>query len=157
MASAIGAMIELALTKHWNGTAQLIPWVVAYASVAVAWAIALPTRRIYVYAARFACLVIVVACLYGTVLHFHGNWQFAREVNRGGSTFTVAGKALLGGIPLLAPMILSIPAVLLGVCTIDHPALGSDEAQPIGDLASRSTREPGAGDAPDRVDADPTT
>ncbi len=128
-ASAIGALIELALTRHWNGTAQLIPWVIAYASLLVAWAIALPTSRTRIYGARVVCALILVACLYGTYLHFHGNWQFASELNPDGSAVQVAKKAFLGGIPLLAPMILSIPALLLGICTIDHPVLVSEPSE----------------------------
>lgn len=88
----------------------------------------MPTSRVRIYLAQVVCLVILLACLYGTYVHFHGNWQFASELNPGGSTVELAKKALLGDIPLLAPMILSIPAVLLGIGTLDHPVLASDTA-----------------------------
>lgn len=142
--AAAGTMIELALIGHWHGPFQLIPWAVAYSTIAAAWATAPPTNRTRLHVARILATTNIAACVYGSYLHLDANYQIAAEVNPAASTANLLGRAAQGRIPLLAPLFFTLPCLLIILATWRHP-----EVQPTEPTAAQPTkRDPGAAMTP---------
>ena len=126
---SLGTMTELALIGHWHGRSQLIAWVIAYADLAAAWAVAEPTKRQHLLLARVLAGSAAVGGVVGVCHHLAANWAFASELHPDASVRSRAWDAASGGIPLLAPMAVTVPAVLVAFATFGHPALATSQRQ----------------------------
>lgn len=119
----IGTLIELFLNEHDESFTQKIPaYLSLLGSVTVAWAYIRPNKW-SIYMLRLVMLVIGAGGMYGVYQHFNSNLAFELEIRPNATPKEVWLDALLGGIPLLAPGIVSLAALLSFVATYYHPAI----------------------------------
>ncbi len=124
-ATSVGTMAEMALIGHWHNWAQLTPWLVAH-NLTAAWAASQPTNTRQLRLAQILCAVTAVMSAVGAAVHLQTNWAFEAELHPGYSPATLLFQAAQGGLPLLAPLTLALPAVLIGLATWHHPAGATD-------------------------------
>jgi hypothetical protein len=125
MASAVFVAAELASVRHWNETAQVVPFVVV-AIVLVSGAIlALARGRFSVWQARLAALVAASAALFGLYEHVVANLdtgvlnsRYDWETLSGWEHAWLAASGAVGGSPALAPLALGLAGALLGLATL---------------------------------------
>jgi hypothetical protein len=149
-AGVVGTAVELALSRHWTSTVQLIPWA-ALAGIVVGLVLLLagPKRRA-LRAVRALAVVVVLVSAFGVFEHALANYDAApldfRYTNRWATMSTTskwwaAASQSVGPSPTLAPGVLAQSALCLLFGTIGHPALTDEEvdADPTGteELASR--------------------
>jgi hypothetical protein len=122
-----GTGVELLFLNHTKGFSQLIPLVLLVMSLLVlAWH-ALERKSSSLRAFQITMLLLVVAGIVGTGLHYKANQEFELEGNPSAKGMPLLSKALTGAAPALAPGAM-IQLGLLGlVYTFRHPAL---EQQP---------------------------
>lgn len=113
----VASCVELALVEHWHGWTQWLPFVMAGAGLAAAFAFSRrPTSR-WVLCLRLVSALVVVGSVAGVVLHARGNALFALEVRPDTAGLDVALEAATGGNPLLAPGMMGLAAVLAVAAT----------------------------------------
>jgi hypothetical protein len=118
---------ELAMLRHWNGTDQLVPWMVlapvAGATVALAWRRSALTVRL----ARAVGVLAAAGGLYGAWVHIRSNYDAGpldfRYQTSWASMSLVSRwwKAASGGVgpsPALTPAILALAGACLALSTL---------------------------------------
>ena len=141
--SAIGTAVELALSRHWTSTIQLIPWfALAVTAVAFVLVVVRPGRR-SLRIVRVLAVAVVLTAGFGVFEHVLANYDAApldfRYTDRWAtmsatSKWWAAASESVGPSPTLAPGVLAQSAMCLLFATIGHPALGGraqDEAGPV--------------------------
>lgn len=111
--AALGTMVELALIGHWHGGAQLVPWAVAWATLTAAMLTDEPSTPHALAVGRLLSGTNLVACAWGSLIHFQANHDFAAEIAGDAGPWSVLLDAARGRIPLLAPLVLGLPSVLI--------------------------------------------
>ena len=118
-----GLAAELVLLEHVESWQQWIPLVALGVGFAAAVAAAVRPTRAVVRAFQAAMLAFVLAGAAGIWLHYTGNTEFEREMERGVGGLTLVWRALRGATPALAPGALAQLGLLGLVFTWRHPAL----------------------------------
>ena len=121
-----GAVLELAMLRHWDGVDQLVPWVVlAVLAVGIAAVALKPTPRVLL-AARLLAVGSAFAGLFGVWEHVSSNWQTAPLSATWASTWDTLSpmqqwwEAATGGAgiaPPLAPGFLALTGICLALST----------------------------------------
>jgi hypothetical protein len=127
LAAVLGALTELAMLRHWQGPAQLVPWAVLAVLLlgAVAWLV----RRTAGTArtVRVAAVVSVLGSAYGVYEHvlanlragavdarFAGSW----ESMSGAAQLWAATSGAVGPSPVLVPGTMGLAGVLLWLAVL---------------------------------------
>lgn len=120
-----GAVLELAMLRHWDGLDQLVPWVVLAALAVGIAAVALkPTPRVLL-AARLLAVGSAFAGAFGVWEHVSSNWETAPLSATWASTWDTLSplqwwEAATGGAgiaPPLAPGFLALTGICLALAT----------------------------------------
>jgi hypothetical protein len=127
--TAVGILattFELYGERHWNGAAQLVPWV-ALAVLAVATALVLLPTTGATTVARALALLVLGASVYGVIDHALVNYGSGALDQRFAATWDTlpvltrwwyAVSKQVGPAPTLAPGVLGQTAVLLLLATV---------------------------------------
>jgi hypothetical protein len=147
VAGIVGTAVELALSRHWTSTVQLIPWFALGAlAIAVALLVARPGRRAVLAVRVLAVLVILTAGL-GVFEHVLANYHAApldfRYTSKwptmsASSRWWAAASESVGPSPTLAPGVLAQAALCVLFATLGHPALPSGTAANVHRTRSRA-------------------
>lgn len=119
----VGTMVELVLAGHWEGLVQLLPFLLAGASLVVIGAVLINPKQGWLRLLRGITVITLAGSLFGVFEHLEHNIEFALEIRPNAAVGDVFFEALAGGNPLLAPGILAFMAVLALAATYYHPAL----------------------------------
>lgn len=119
----IGTVVELALTEHWAGPTQLLPFVLSGLSLVAIIAVLARPQPITVRALQAIVGVTFLGSLFGVFEHIEHNIEFALEIQPNATTSAVLLDALGGANPLLAPGILAFTALLALAAVYYHPVL----------------------------------
>lgn len=118
-------LIELIFLEHWNLTIQFLPFaLILLGLIASSLAYFRPSRRMIRFT-QWSMLIIAVSSLVGFYEHMAGNYSFWREIQPNASKWELIVEALKGGIPALAPGILTLGGVIGWTATYKHPSLES--------------------------------
>jgi hypothetical protein len=117
---------ELIFLGHWDLTIQYLPFVlIVLGLVASVLAFFRPTRRVIRFT-QWSMIVIAVCSLIGFYQHMAGNLTFWQEIEPDATTWELIVATLEGGIPVLAPGILTLGGVIGWTATYKHPALDNN-------------------------------
>ena len=118
-----GTVVELALTEHWDGPVQLLPFVLSGLSlIAIIMVLARP-QPLTIRSLQAIVGVTFLGSLFGIFEHIEHNVEFALEIQPNATTSELLLKGLGGANPLLAPGILAFTALLALAAVYYHPAL----------------------------------
>lgn len=118
-----GTVVELALTEHWDGPTQLLPFVLSGLSLlAIIMVLARP-QPLTVRSLQGIVGVTFLGSLFGIFEHIEHNVEFALEIQPNATTSELLLKGLGGANPLLAPGILAFTALLALAAVYYHPVL----------------------------------
>lgn len=107
-----GTAIELLLASHWDDPIQVLPFALcAVTLLAIIWAWRRPGRG-NALLLRAVMVVTIAASGVGVAQHFWGNHEFARETHPRASELDLLRPSLQGGVPLLAPGVLALGAIV---------------------------------------------
>ena len=114
---------ELIFISHWNETIQYLPFALCALGILVAgMAYFRPNRRV-VETTRWSMIVIGVCSLIGFYEHLFNNYSFWLEIQPNSTPWELVVATFTGGIPVLAPGILLLGAVIGLAAVYHHPAL----------------------------------
>jgi hypothetical protein len=114
---------ELSFLEHWNFTIQYLPFALcALGLVTSALAYFRPSRTTIRFT-QWSMIVIAVCSLIGFYEHMAGNLTFWQEVQPNSTTWELIVATFKGGIPILAPGILTLGGTIGWTATYKHPAL----------------------------------
>lgn len=125
--ASLGIVAELATSRHWHGTIQLIPWFAAGLLV-VAAALVRVGAPGGVRAGRALAMLVTLAGLFGVWEHVEGNYDSGPLDFRYATTWSSMSeasrwwRAISGGVgaaPPFVPGALALVAALLVVVTLD--------------------------------------
>lgn len=120
---AVGTIVELALTKHWDSAVQILPFVLAGLSFVAIVAVFVRPQIGALRLMRWIMSVALIGSLFGVYEHIENNIEFAREIHPSATAMALFWSGLAGANPLLAPGILAFTAILALAATYYHPGL----------------------------------
>lgn len=120
---AVGTLVELALTEHWENAVQILPFVLCGLSVVVIGIALLRPQRRLLRLLQWVMALTLAGSLFGVFEHIEHNIEFALEIRPNAMMSDVFFEALGGANPLLAPGILAFTAILALAATYYHPLL----------------------------------
>jgi hypothetical protein len=119
----IMTVVELIFVGHWTQTIQFLPFgLCGLGLVALAAAWFRPSRA-SVNALRWSMIVIGVCSFIGFYEHMANNLSFWQEIQPNATTWELIVATFNGGIPVLAPGILLLGAVIGLAAIYRHPLL----------------------------------
>lgn len=136
-AGVLGTAAELAVTRHWEAPAQIVPWIALGCITAALLGVVATPNRSTITTARWTGLLLAATGAYGVIDHVATNVSAgpldAQFSARWDSMSTVAHwwAAANGGVgpaPTLAPAVLAQIGLCLALATIGHPALARRRA-----------------------------
>jgi len=114
---------ELFFLEHWNFTIQFLPFALsALGLITAGLAYFRPSHGIIRFT-QWSMIVIAVCSLIGFYEHMAGNLTFWQEVQPNATTWELVVETFKGGIPVLAPGILTLGGVIGWTSIYKHPAL----------------------------------
>lgn len=120
---AVGTILELVFTEHWETLVQMLPFGLAGLSLVVIVAVLVRPQAGVLRFMRWMMIVALVGSLFGIYEHMENNIEFAREIHPNATTMTLIWNGFAGANPLLAPGILAFTAILALAATYYHPGL----------------------------------
>ncbi|MFF0902227.1 UNVERIFIED_CONTAM: hypothetical protein RF653_02430 [Kocuria sp. CPCC 205316] len=125
--TVLGALTELAMLRHWQGPAQLVPWAVLAVLLAgaVAWLVQRSTWT--ARTVRVAAVVSVLGSAYGVYEHVLANlragpvdprYADAWESMPGAAQLWAATSGAVGPSPVLVPGTMGLAGVLLWLAVL---------------------------------------
>lgn len=127
----LGTIVELALTEHWEGPVQLLPFVLSGLSFVAMLAVLLRPQPITVRFLQGIVGVTLIGSLFGVFEHIEHNIAFALEIKPNAVVSDVLLDALGGANPLLAPGILAFTALMALAAVYYHPVLQRQESESV--------------------------
>jgi len=116
---------ELFFLEHWSFTIQFLPFALsALGLIAAALAYIRPNHGIIRFT-QWSMIIIAVCSLVGFYEHMLGNLTFWLEIQPDATTWDLIVETFKGGIPVLAPGILTLGGVIGWTAIYKHPALQS--------------------------------
>jgi hypothetical protein len=116
-------VLELTFVGHWNENIQFLPFALCAAGLtSTGWALLQPGKPA-VAVMRGSMLVIGVCSLIGFYEHLSNNYSFWIEIQPNATLAELLNATFTGGIPVLAPGILLLGAVIGLAALYKHPAL----------------------------------
>ncbi|MFI7495738.1 hypothetical protein ACH9D2_13615 [Kocuria sp. M4R2S49] len=125
--TVLGALTELAMLRHWQGPAQLVPWAVLAVLLAAAVAWLVRRTRGTVRTVRVAAVVSVLGSAYGVYEHVLANlragavdprYADAWESMSGAAQLWAATSGAVGPSPVLVPGTMGLAGVLLWLAVL---------------------------------------
>jgi len=114
---------ELFFLEHWKLTIQFLPFVLCgLGLIASALAYFRPTHGTMRFT-QWSMIIIAVCSAIGFYEHMSGNFWFWLEIQPNATAWELVKATLKGGIPVLAPGILTLGGVIGLMATYKHPAL----------------------------------
>lgn len=116
-------LIELIFIGHWNQTIQYLPFALSglgLVTLAVAYLRPSPGSIRFM---RWSMIVIAICSFIGFYEHMSNNLSFWREIQPNSTTWEFVVATFNGGIPILAPGILLLGAVIGLTAIYRHPLL----------------------------------
>jgi hypothetical protein len=114
---------ELFFLEHWNFTIQILPFALCTLGIfTAAFSYFRPSHGMIRFT-QWSMIVITVFSLIGFYEHMAGNFTFWREIQPGASSWELIVETFKGGIPILAPGILTIGGVIGWAALYKHPSL----------------------------------
>lgn len=114
---------ELFFLEHWKFTIQFLPFALsALGLIAAALAYFRPSYGAIKFA-QWSMIVIAVCSLIGFYEHMANNLTFWLEIQPDATTWDLIQATFKGGIPILAPGILTLGGAIGWASTYKHPAL----------------------------------
>lgn len=120
---SLGTIVELALTEHWDGPPQILPFVLCGLSFVAIMATLLRPKRSTIWLMRWIVGITFAGSLFGIFEHIEHNFEFALEIQPNAALNELIWSAVSGANPLLAPGILAFTALLTLAASYYHPAL----------------------------------
>lgn len=115
-------VVELVFVGHWNENIQYLPFALSISGLAViAFAYARPGRN-SMSLLRWTMVTVASCSLIGFYEHMHNNYTFWLEIQPNTTTAELIKATLTGGIPVLAPGILLLGAVLGWLAVYNEPS-----------------------------------
>lgn len=124
---ALGTIVELVLTEHWDGPPQILPFILCGLSFLAIVAVLLRPTRGTIRLMRGITGITFAGSLFGVFEHIEHNFGFAQEIQPNAAGSELIWSALSGANPLLAPGILAFTALLALAASYYHPSLFSTE------------------------------
>ncbi|MGE3857549.1 MAG: hypothetical protein AB7G21_11405 [Dehalococcoidia bacterium] len=131
-----GTTAELVITRHWESTVQVLPFVIVGVAAVALGLVAAARRARLVRIARVLSIIVLLAAAFGVWEHIEGNehagaldqrtaatWETTPALQR----FWLAASGGVGPSPPLAPGVLAQSALMLLAATLHHPALDRAE------------------------------
>jgi len=119
----IMTVTELFFLEHWSFTIQFLPFALsALGMVSAAMVYFRPNQKTVKFT-QWAMILIAVCSLIGFYQHMAGNLTFWLEIEPDASTWDLVVATFKGGIPVLAPGILTLGGVIGWSATYKHPSL----------------------------------
>lgn len=125
-----GTVAELILVEHTNELLQYLPFLFSGLGILSALFILYHPSARAILVHRILMTVIFIGGVYGVVLHFLRNYDFHLEIQPNATTGEALIEALYGSIPLLAPGVIPLAALLALAAVWRHPLLMSEEDWP---------------------------
>ncbi len=116
-------VIELIFVGHWNETIQFLPFAlcaIGLGALAVSW---FRPSGASLRALRWSMTVVGVCSFIGFYEHMANNFSFWQEIQPNTTTWELIVATFNGGIPVLAPGILLLGAVIGLAAIYRHPGL----------------------------------
>ena len=114
---------ELFFLEHWNVTIQFLPFALcALGLTGSALAYFRPTRKMILFT-QWSMIIIAACSAIGFYQHMTVNLAFWLEIQPDATTWELVEATFKGGIPVLAPGILTLGGVIGATATYKHPAL----------------------------------
>ena len=114
---------ELIFVSHWNRNIQYLPFALCGLGLAMLGGAFFRPSRATVSALRGSLLIIGVCSLIGFHQHMWTNYSFWREIQPEASTWELIVATVNGGVPVLAPGILLLGAIIGLTAVYRHPLL----------------------------------
>lgn len=152
----IGTIFELTLAGHWGDLVQLIPFGLCALGLVALVLVRRQTSNRAVLTLRLVMAAVTLGSAVGVAEHFWGNRGFVAETRPGASSAALLWAGLTGGVPLLAPGILAVAAVVAIASTagatgrvgegspyqLDHGLAASDRSTERPPAPASSRRHP---------------
>ncbi len=114
---------ELVFLGHWNVTIQFLPFALcALGLTTSAFAYFRPSRAVIRFT-QWSMIVIAICSAIGFYEHMAGNFTFWLDIQPNATTWELIKATFTGGIPILAPGILTLGGVIGAAATYKHPFL----------------------------------
>ena len=118
-------LVELIFVSHWNETIQYLPFGLCGLGLTMLTLSYLRPGRGSVHALRWSMTIIGVCSFIGFYEHMANNFSFWREIQPNATGWELILATFNGGIPVLAPGILLLGAVIGLAALYQHPLLKS--------------------------------
>jgi len=114
---------ELFFLEHWNVIIQFLPFALcALGLISAALAYFRPSRRTIRFA-QWSMIIIAICSAIGFYEHMSGNFWFWLDIQPNATPWELVVATFKGGIPILAPGILTLGGVIGATATYKHPLL----------------------------------
>ena len=120
--STVSTLIELFLLEHTDKTTQFIPIVLLALMSIGTLALLLFSARWLVNTFRVLMLLSLVSALAGLILHYQANVEFVLERYPQMKGWPLFSKAMMGGMPALAPGVMAQFALMGLLATLPRRA-----------------------------------
>jgi hypothetical protein len=115
-------VVELVFVGHWNENIQYLPFALsAFGLAAIAFAYTRPGRASLTFL-RWTMIAVAACSLIGFYEHIYNNYTFWLEIQPNTTTSELINATFTGGIPVLAPGILLLGAVLGWLAVYNEPS-----------------------------------
>ena len=118
-------LVELIFVSHWNETIQYLPFGLCGLGLAMLTVAYLRPGRSSINALRWSMTIIGACSFIGFYEHMTNNFSFWREIQPNATGWELIVATFNGGIPVLAPGILLLGAVIGLAALYQHPLLKS--------------------------------
>jgi len=114
---------ELFFLEHWNFKIQYLPFALSALGLAASgFAYFRPSRGVVRFA-QWSMGIIAVLSFIGFYEHMAGNYTFWKEIQPDSTTWELIVETFKGGVPVLAPGILTLGGVIGLAATYKHQVL----------------------------------
>jgi len=114
---------ELFFLEHWNFTIQFLPFALCALGLTALALAYFRSGRGAIKFAQWSMGIIALLSFIGFYEHMLGNFSFWQEVKPDSTTWELIVETFKGGIPVLAPGILTLGGAIGLTATYKHPSL----------------------------------
>jgi len=114
---------ELFFLEHWNVTIQFLPFALCALGLTASTLAYFRPSRGTIRFAQWSMIIIAICSAIGFYQHMAGNFTFWLDIEPSATTWELIEATFKGGIPILAPGILTLGGVIGAAATYKHPSL----------------------------------
>lgn len=118
-----GTVAELVLVEHSNELLQYLPFLFCGLGILSVLIVSYHPSARAILVHRILMVLIFIGGVFGVCLHFIRNYDFHLEIQPNATTGQALLEALYGSIPLLAPGVIPLAALLAFAAVWRHPVL----------------------------------